>query len=193
MGLIANATWSKSEDTGSFERGTYTSNTGDYTGELGASLTPDPQNPASNYGYGDGDRRWVANAVFYFPIGESLDVSIRALYQTGLPYTAYYGTDPNGDGMINNIADGHTRNDLRQPNYAQFDVRFTRTFKVSKRLQVDGILDIYNLLNKPDFSVPTGGYAITTNTGAPNPAFSQLAAVDKNKTREVQLGIRMKF
>ncbi|MCE1203458.1 MAG: carboxypeptidase regulatory-like domain-containing protein [Holophagaceae bacterium] len=192
-GLIANATWSKAKDTGSFERGTYTSNTGDYTGELGASLTPDPQSPASNYGYGDSDRRLVANVVFFFGFGENTDVALRGLYQTGLPYTAYYGTDPNGDGMINNIAAGHTRNDQRQPNYYQIDLRVTHAFKISKRFQVEGILDIYNLLNRPDFNVPSAGYAVTTNGGVANAAYSQLAAVDSNKSREVQLGIRLKY
>ncbi|MBK8790486.1 MAG: hypothetical protein IPO28_10035 [Holophagaceae bacterium] len=66
-GLIANATWSRSQDTGSFERGTYTSASTDFTSELGASQTPNPQDPASNFGYGDSDRRLVANVVFYFP------------------------------------------------------------------------------------------------------------------------------
>ena len=193
-GLIANATWSRSQDTGSFERGTYTSASTDFTSELGASQTPNPQDPASNFGYGDSDRRWVVNAVFYFPIGEDFDVAIRGLFQTGLPYTAYYSDDLNGDKMANHILAGHTRNDLRQPNYQQFDVRVTRAFKISRRFQVEAILDIYNILNKPDFFVPSSNYKWGASTATvPVAAFGQLSQVDQTKSREVQLGIRLKF
>jgi hypothetical protein len=136
----------------------------------------------------------VANAVFFFPVGESLDVVFRGVFQTGLPYAAYYSNDLNGDGMANHIVAGHTRNDLRQPNYTQVDMRVTRTFKITKRFQVDGILDIYNLFNKADYFVTTTGYKWGTAAAtAPVPAFGQLSNVDKTKTREIQLGIRLKF
>jgi hypothetical protein len=62
-GFFANVTYAKAQDTGSFERGTYGSASNNFASELGASLTPDPQSPGSNYGYGDSDRRWVVNAV----------------------------------------------------------------------------------------------------------------------------------
>ena len=193
-GLIANATLSRSQDTGSFERGTYTSASTDFTSELGASLTQNPQDPASNFGYGDSDRRVVANLVFYFPVGENLDVAIRGLYQSGLPYTAYYSNDLNGDNMANHVLAGHTRNDQRQPSYQQFDVRVTRAFKVTKRIHVDAILDIYNILNKADFFVPASNYKWGTNTAtAPVAAYGQLSQVDRTKSREVQLGIRLKY
>jgi len=197
-GLIANATWSRSQDTGSFERGTYTSASTDFTSELGASQTPNPQDPASNFGYGDSDRRIVANLVFYFPLGQNLDVAIRGLYQSGLPYTAYYSNDQNGDNMANHILAGQSRNDQRQPSYQQFDVRVTRAFKLTKRFQVEAILDIYNILNKPDFSVTSANYKAgalntATNTFTPNATFGYLTTVDRTKSREVQLGIRLKF
>jgi hypothetical protein len=83
---------------------------------------------------------------------------------------------------------------MRQPNYTQFDVRLSRTFQVYKALKVQGIVDIYNLFNKADFQVTTGGYAAGALTAGPVPApvasFGQLATVDKNRTREVQLGIK---
>ena len=193
-GLIANATWSKSKDTGSFERGTYTSASTDFTSELGASQTQDPQNPGSNYGYGDSDRRWVANVVFYFPVGDLFDVAIRGLYQTGLPYTTYFSNDLNGDNMANHIMDGHSRNDQREPNYTQFDLRMTRSFKITKRFQVEGIVDVYNLFNKADFFVPAAGYKWGSSlTGVQSASYGQLSQVDKTKTREIQLGIRLKF
>ncbi len=196
-GLIANATWSRSQDTGSFERGTYTSASTDFTSELGGSQTSNPQDPASNFGYGDSDRRLVANMVFYFPLGENLDVAIRGLYQSGLPYSAYYSQDQNGDNMANHFQTGHTRNDQRQPNYQQFDVRVTRAFKITKRFQVETILDIYNVLNKPDFFVASSNYKVDTKNSAgtivPNTSYGLLTQVDRTKSREVQLGIRLKY
>jgi hypothetical protein len=187
-GFFANVTYSKAQDTGSFERGTYTSANSNFSSELGASLTPNPQDPSSNYGYGDSDRRWVVNAVAYFPIIWGIEGSVRGLYQSGLPRSAYLATDPNGDGMQNHFAPDHTRNDLRQPGYTQFDVRLSRSFKVYGKVEVEGIVDVYNIFNKADFSVPSpNGYIVT------NAAFGQLAAVNKDKTRELQLGVRVKF
>ena len=59
---------------------------------------------------------------------------------------------------------------------------------------MDGILDIYNILNKADYFVPTSNYKWGTNTAtAPAATFGQLGNVDKTKTREVQLGLRLKF
>jgi len=187
-GLIANVTYAKAQDTGSFERGTYTSANSNFSSELGASLTPNPQDPASNYGYGDSDRRWVVNVVAFFPIVWGIEGSVRGLHQSGLPYSAYLATDTNGDGMQNHFASGHTRGDLRQPSYTQFDVRLSRNFKVYGKVEVEGIIDIYNLLNKAEFSVPSPNGYITTNA-----AFGQLGGVSKDKTREMQLGIRVKF
>ncbi|MBI4911695.1 MAG: carboxypeptidase regulatory-like domain-containing protein [Acidobacteria bacterium] len=192
-GFFANVTYARAQDTGSFERGTYTSASSDFTSELGASLTPDPQSPASNYGYGDSDRRIVANLVAYFPVAWGVNASVRGLFQTGLPYSVYDAADVNKDGMANHFWAGHNRNDQRQPSYTQIDLRFSRAFKVHKKVQVEGILDIYNLFNKADFTIPSANFKYTTSSGALNAAFGQLASVNKDRTREVQVGLRVKF
>ena len=187
-GLIANLTYSKAQDTGSFERGTYTSANSNFSSELGASLTPNPQDPSSNFGYGDSDRRWVLNVVAYFPIIWGIEGSMRGLYQSGLPRSAYVATDLNGDGIQNHFAPDHTRGDLRQPGYTQVDLRLSRMFKIYGKLEIEGIIDIYNVLNKADYSVRSpNGYIVT------NAEFGQLGNVSKDKTRELQLGIRAKF
>ncbi|MBK8790485.1 MAG: hypothetical protein IPO28_10030 [Holophagaceae bacterium] len=121
-------------------------------------------------------------------------MAIRGLYQSGLPYTAYYSNDLNGDNMANHILAGQSRNDQRQPSYQQFDVRVTRAFKLTKRFQLEAILDIYNILNKPDFFVPAANYKWGTNVAtAPSASYGQLSQVDRTKSREVQLGIRLKY
>jgi hypothetical protein len=113
---------------------------------------------------------------------------VRGLYQSGLPRSAYVAADLNGDGMQNHFAPDHTRNDLRQPGFTQFDVRLSRSFQVYGKVVVEGIIDIYNVFNKADFSVPSpNGYIVS------NPAFGQLATVNKDKTREIQAGVRIKF
>lgn len=207
-GFFANLTYAKSYDTGSFERGTYTSASTNFSSELGASLTPDPQNPGSNYGFGDNDRRWVLNAVAYCPTVFGIQASVRILFQTGLPFTAYdqnkyvaspsgsfVNGDVNGDGMANHVVAGHVRNDLRQPSYTQFDLRLSRNWKIYKQFEIEGIIDIYNLFNKADYTVPSpnGYWATTAGTANASPAFGQLATVNKEKTREMQAGVRLKF
>jgi hypothetical protein len=187
-GIMGNVTYAHAKDTGSFERGTYTSANSNFSSELGASLTPDPQDPGSNYGYGDSDRRWVANVIAYFPIYFGIEGSVRGVYQSGLPYSAYLATDTNNDGMQNHFATGHERNDLRQPGYTQVDIRLSRAFQIYKKLQIEGIIDVYNLFNKADYFIKSpDGYIVT------NAAFGQLSQVNKDKTRELQLGIRLKF
>jgi len=187
-GLIANVTYALAHDTGSFERGTYTSANSNFSSELGASLTPNPQDPGSNNGFGDSDRRWVVNVVGYFPIIWGIEGSVRGLYQSGLPYSAYLATDVNGDGMQNHFAPGHTRNDSRQPGYTQVDLRLSRNFKVYGKVNVEGIIDVYNLFNKAEFNVVSpNGYIVS------NAAFGQLGNVNKDRTRELQLGVRVKF
>jgi len=134
----------------------------------------------------------VANLVAYFPIVFGIEGSLRGLWQTGLPYTAYYSTSLNGDNQVDDIAAGHTRNDMRQPTFAQFDIRLSRTFAIYRSMKVEGIVDIFNLFNKADFTVPTGNYAYASGPGVPvNASFGQLAAVDKNRTREMQVGIKV--
>lgn len=188
LGIAANVTYSSAKDTGSFERGTYTSANSNFSSELGASLTPDPQDPGSNFGYGDSDRRWVVNLVAYFPVIWGIEGSVRGLYQSGLPYSAYLPNDVNGDGMANHFAPGHTRGDLRQPGYTQVDLRISRAWAIYKQVVLEGIVDVYNVFNKADYSVPSpNGWIIS------NAAFGQLATVNKDKTREMQLGLRLKF
>jgi hypothetical protein len=192
-GFFANLTLSKAQDTGSFERGTYTSASSDFTSELGASLTPNPQNPASNYGRGDSDRSVVFNLVGFFPVVWGVEASVRGLYQSGLPYGVYDARDLNGDGMANHFSAGHTRNDARQPGYTQVDLRLSRAFKVYNKIQIEGIVDVYNLFNKADFLVTPANYKINTSANAANAGFGQLTSVNKDRTREVQVGVRVKF
>jgi len=201
-GLTANVTFSRSKDTSSFERGTYGSGFSSGTmspfGEIGASQLPDPQNPDSNFGISNNDRLVVFNAVAYFPVVFGIQASFRYLFQTGLPYTAFDGRDNNGDGVANEFATGR-RNSERQPNQQQIDMRISRTFKIYKKLQVEGIVDVYNLLNTANQSISTNnqfatyGPAFNNGTaGAANVGYGQVDTPDFN-TRELQVGVRFKF
>lgn len=201
-GITANVTFSKSNDTGSFERGTYTSgysaSVSSPFGEIGASQLPNPQDPASNYGLSNNDRLMVANAVAYFPLMLGVQASVRYLYQTGLPYTAYDGRDLNGDGVANEFAMGG-RNTLRQPNQQQLDLRLSRSFRLYRKLQLEAIVDIYNLFNTENQLVSTNNQFATYGpaynfgtAGVANSGFGKVDTPDFN-TREVQVGLRLKF
>ncbi len=214
-GFQGNLTFSKAEDTSSFERGTWSSGSlGDPYSELGASLSSNPNRIGATFGPSNNDRFMVLNAVAYHPAPWGLKVSWRFLYQTGLPYspftqqTAAPATgsapdgSPNGDGMANKLAYG-SRNSIRQDDEKQIDLRLSRVFKLVGKLQIEGIIDVYNIFNWQtpyvDANIGQGlpgqsgaSTFATDATGTRKPGFGK-ATIPAQNTRELQVGIRMKF
>ncbi len=202
-GFQANLTFSKAEDTSSMERGTYSSGslTNPYS-ELGASLSSNPNNIGATFGNSNNDRFAVFNVVAYHPAPWGVKVSWRLLYQTGLPYGPYTQQDTNGDGMANNLAFG-SRNSLRQDDEKQIDLRLSRVFKLAGKFTIEGVIDIYNLFNWQtplvDANLGQGIPGVsgastfaTDSSGVRKAAFGN-ATVPAQNTRELQLGIRLKF
>lgn len=194
FGFLTNMTFSKSEDTNSNERSTYTSS-GGILSELALGATTNPANPNSDFGPSNADRFMVMNVAAYFPIYFGIKGSARFNYASGLPYTALNlaATDPNGDGVKNDIAFGG-RNGQRQPDQKTLDLRLSRAFKLYQKVEIEGSIDVFNLFNWSSPQVrDTEQVAVSgVGTGASNPAFQKIAGVDYS-TREVQFGIRLRF
>ncbi len=190
FGFLANVTFSRSEDTNSNERSTYTS-TGGILSELALGAISNPSNPNSDFGLAGADRFMVMNFATYFPIWFGIKGSARFNYSTGLPYTALAGNDVNGDGIKNDIAFGG-RNGQRQPDQKTMDLRLSRAFKIHKSLEIEGSIDVFNLFNWTSPQIRDTEQQATTGAGAPNPAFGQIADRDF-RTREVQFGVRFRF
>ncbi len=202
IGIQANLTFSKAEDTSTFERGTYSSGSlTDPYSELGGSLSRNPADIGASFGPSNNDRFMVFNALAYHPVYWGIQASWRFLYQSGLPYSAFTDTDINGDGMQNEFAFG-TRGSQRQADERQIDLRLNRVFKIVGKFEVEGIIDIYNLFNwqtplvdaNLSQALPgvSGASTFATRGGVAQAVFGQ-ATIPAQNTREVQLGIRVKF
>jgi len=194
-GFIANVTFSRAWDTTSSERATPTSGLTPFPsspfGEIGSAQLPNPADVNSSYGISNNDRLMVFNAVAYFPVVVGINASIRFNYQTGLPFTAYDGRDLNGDGVANHFALSG-RNTERQPNSSQMDLRLTRSFPIFRSVRLEGILDVYNVFNTAYNAISTSKQVATNASGIVNANYGKQDTLDLN-TREVQVGIRLKF
>ncbi|HJU84246.1 MAG TPA: carboxypeptidase regulatory-like domain-containing protein [Holophagaceae bacterium] len=193
-GILGNITFSKSQDQNSNERGTFTSVGNFPNSELALAATTNPADPKSDWGYSWADRFAVANIMAYFPIYWGIQGSARFNYSTGLPYSALRasGNDSNGDGIpFNDIAFGG-RNGQRQPDTKIMDLRLTRAWTVYKKYQIETSIDVFNVFNWSNQFVNDNEQVATTNSGAISPTFGQIGGRDFN-TREVQLGLRLRF
>ncbi len=199
FGFRAALTFAHAEDTNSNEVSTFTS-----TSSNALALNPaDPTATAPS----DNDIHFRGVLAVYSPLMYGFRVSGVATYATGLPYTATNGWDENGDGgSSNDPADGFGgRNGQRQPARKTFDLRVSRTFRLRGKLQLEGIIDVYNVFNWANWSVGSGannyfGTQALTHTKqpdntflvSPNPTFGSLVVPD-NKTREVQFTLKFKY
>lgn len=117
------ATWSEDKDNDSNER------------NFAGAQAEDLHNLQGSYSWSNRDQRWkiAANASWNTPWWGVLLASTYR-YSTGTPFTATTGSDANGDGFFNDrptIGGVHfTRNQFRQRNFYQLDVRLAKTFTV---------------------------------------------------------------
>ncbi len=89
--------------------------------------------------------------------------------QSGSPYSALVGNDPNNDGnRSNDRLPGTERNQFTTPSVYQFDARVTRNIPFTESMRVRLILEAFNLFNRAN--------VVTVNTTAFNLAGSTLTA-----------------
>ena len=200
--LIGNYTYSKAFDTST-----------DFNSDFGPQ---DNTNLSAERGLSDFDQRhkFVAAAVIDSPwknafvSGFTLAPIVR--FSSGHPFNLLAGADVNGDRhSTNDRPIGAGRNTGRGPNYADFDLRFSRTIKLSEKAGLQLVAEGFNLLNRtnfasvnnvvgPGFGLPLamGGAGATTfnvsGTSAllPSQPRGFTSAFPK---REIQLGVRVSF
>jgi hypothetical protein len=98
------------------------------------------------------------------------------------------GADRNGDTNVNDRPAGVGRNTGRGFDYASLDVRAGRRFGLGERLEVEAIVEGFNVLNRANLQLPDG----TFGAGAvPRAGFGQATAADS--PRQVQFGLRFNF
>ena len=109
-------------------------------------------------------------------------------YASRLPFNILLGSDRNFDTNNNDRPVGVGRNTGRGFDYASFDMRLRRRFRITERLSLDVLAEGFNLFNRANFGVPNN----TFGPGAtPNATFGQpTQAFD---SRQFQFGLKANF
>jgi hypothetical protein len=109
-------------------------------------------------------------------------------YASRLPFNVLLGSDRNLDTNNNDRPLGVGRNTGRGFDFASLDLRLSRTFRITERVDVKLLAEGFNVLNRANFGVPnnTFGSGLT-----PLAAFGQpTAAFDP---RQFQFGMKVSF
>jgi hypothetical protein len=109
-------------------------------------------------------------------------------YASRLPFNVLLGSDRNLDTNLNDRPLGVGRNTGRGFDYASLDLRVSRRFQLTERVDLQLLAEGFNVLNRPNFGVPNNTFGSGVN---PLPTFGQpTAAFDP---RQFQFGMKVSF
>ena len=98
----------------------------------------------------DARHRFVASGIFSrLPLG--LEASTIFSFQSARPFNITTGSDDNGDGHLKDRPPGTGRNAGRADATYVWDLRLSRPFQVSERIRLIPTLDVFNVVNHPNF------------------------------------------
>jgi len=106
--------------------------------------------------------------------------------QSGFHFSRFNGTlDPDGNGNFNGIDFPATRNGFTAPPFVNLDIRFTKRFDITERVNVQLLFEFFNLLNRQNPA------SIQNREGILNQPFGSTTQVLPG--REGQIGFRIEF
>lgn len=109
-------------------------------------------------------------------------------YASRLPFNVLLGSDRNLDTNNNDRPLGVGRNTGRGFDFASLDLRVSRRFKLTERVDLQLLAEGFNVLNRSNFGVPNNTFGSGVN---PLPTFGQpTQAFDP---RQFQFGMRVSF
>ena len=109
-------------------------------------------------------------------------------YASRLPFNVLLGSDRNFDTNNNDRPLGVGRNTGRGFDFASLDLRLSRRFRLSERVDLQVLAESFNVLNRANFGVPNNTFGSGVN---PLPSFGQpTAAFDP---RQFQFGVKVTF
>jgi hypothetical protein len=109
-------------------------------------------------------------------------------YASALPFNVLLGNDRNLDTNNNDRPLGVGRNTGRGFDFASLDLRLSRRFRLSERVDLQLLAEGFNVLNRANFSIPNNTFGSGT---APLPTFGQpTSAFD---SRQFQFGMKLSF
>ena len=119
---------------------------------------------------------------------EGFQLSYIFTYASRLPFNVLLGNDRNFDTNNNDRPAGVGRNTGRGFDFASLDLRLSRKFHLTERVDLQLLAEGFNVLNRANFGIPNN----TFGTGVtPLPAFGRpTAAFDP---RQFQFGMKVSF
>jgi hypothetical protein len=84
-----------------------------------------------------------------------------------------------------------SRNSGRLPASAALDVRLSRRFDLPRGLRLEGIIELFNLLNRTNFTDVNNVFGAGAYPDEPLPAFGQYTQA--GPPRQAQLALRLVF
>jgi hypothetical protein len=109
-------------------------------------------------------------------------------YASALPFNVLLGSDRNFDTNNNDRPLGVGRNTGRGFDYASLDLRLSRRFRLTERVDLQLLAEGFNVLNRSNFGVPNNTFGAGVN---PLPSFGRpTQAFDP---RQFQFGMRVSF
>jgi hypothetical protein len=142
----------------------------------------------AEYGYSDRDQRHRLNAFLLWLAPGQVNVNLRYSYRSAQPYSL----DANGQPAANLYtparirADGTVveRNTARKDNeFSALDLRLSREFRLSRRIRLEPILEVFNVFNSKNILAPQ-----TTNLVF---NFDGTIRAGLGEPRQMQLGARL--
>jgi hypothetical protein len=109
-------------------------------------------------------------------------------YASRLPFNVLLGSDRNFDTNNNDRPLGVGRNSGRGFDFASFDLRLRRRFRITEHASLDALAEGFNLFNRANFGVPNNafgpGVTPLATFGQPTAAFDP---------RQFQFGLKLNF
>ncbi len=109
-------------------------------------------------------------------------------YASALPFNIQTGNDRNFDTNFNDRPAGVGRNSGRAFSFAALDLRLSRRFRFTERLELETIMEAFNALNRSNLQLPNNTFG-TAQT--PLATFGRPTAA--SDARQLQFGLRFSF
>jgi hypothetical protein len=157
--------------------------------------------PLLDYGASVQHQRHKLAVSGFVRLPANLEVSSVLTAGSGRPYNVLAGFDMNGDGDAG-VADRARRNPAhadtavsrntgRLPATAALDVRVTRRFALPHGVRLEALFEIFNLLNRTNFSDVNNVFGTSAYPAGPLPTFGQFTQA--GPARQAQLAARVVF
>ena len=164
-------------------------------------FTPqDNFNLRDDRGLGDNDQRHLlavsgtleavpgSTSEWWRKVINGFQLSYIFRYGSALPFNILTGTDRNFDTSVNDRPEGVARNAGVGFDFASFDFRLSRRFRITERWNFDILAEAFNLFNRANYQLPNNTFGPGS---VPRPGFGNpTAAADP---RQFQFGLRLNF